>query len=480
MRMWICMGGALLAACSGASATSTDTATDGGTNVGAQRPADHDAVAPVPSDDAASPDLPPELSAEERQLLAALAPPQLPGPAADVSNAFADNRLAAALGEKLFEEARFSGKLLDLDDDGGPNTLGPRGESGRVSCAGCHVPSAGFSDNRSTFGEISLGAGWTHRRSPSLLDVGQATIVMWGGRFSTLWSQPFGPLENPLEMNSSRLFAAELIASSYKVEYESVFGAGALDPLSDSKRFPPLSADRSGCALTNPVDHPRATPPSPTYACHGIPGDSAEYDGMASDDQKLVTRIVVNMGKSIAAYERQLACGAGRFDAWVNGDAKALTGSEQRGAKLFVGKAGCVGCHSGPFLSDQKFHNVGLAIVATREGIINDSDRGAAADLAAARSDPLGVSGSYSDGDDARLPAVLGPELEGAFRTPTLRCVTKRPSFMHTGTVHSLEEVVSFFARGGDQSGFQGTSVLTPVELSPQDVVDLVAFLRAL
>ena len=123
---------------------------------------------------------------------------------------------------------------------------------------------------------------------------------------------------------------------------------------------------------------------------------------------------------------------------------------------------------------------MGLNVVTTREGILNAGDHGALVDLAAASTDPLGISGTFSDGNDGRLPATLGPELDGAFRTPTLRCVNKRPSFMHTGTVHSLEAVVDFFSRGGDTAGFEGKDSLSPVNLGPSEIGDLVAFLKAL
>jgi cytochrome c peroxidase len=410
-----------------------------------------------------------------------LAPDTLPGPVVDASNAYADNVAAAALGKKLFFDAEFAGALLDLDDDGGPNALGVRGNTGKVSCAGCHESERGYLDTRSAFKEISLGAGWTGRRTPSLLDVGQARIVMWGGRHSTLYAQVFGPLENPLEMNSSRLFAATRIADRYASDYEAVFGAGTLSALGDTTRFPRLTPATTGCRLLMDVDHPRASSPDPMYECHGMPGDQAEYDLMAEGDHDLVTRIVVNMGKAVAAYERQLTCGAGRFDAWVHGDAHALDASEQRGYALFVGKAGCVTCHSGPYFSDQKFHNLGLAEAKTRAGVFNGNDHGAARDLATAAQDPLGVSGRYSDGNDGRLPSAIGPEMEGAFRTPALRCVGQRPSFMHSGLIHTLADVVAFFNRGGDASGsYHGTGVLRPLGLSADEQTDLVAFLQSL
>jgi cytochrome c peroxidase len=424
----------------------------------------------------------PELFTEaEWQVVLQLSPPELPPPPVDVSNRYGDDPAAAALGEKLLVDPGFSGKLLDIDNDGSNKSLGVRGQSGKVACAGCHMEGDAFLDTRSVFQEISLGTGWTARRTPSLLDVGQATIVLWGGARSTLYSQFFGPIENPLEMNSSRLFVAQWIATHYQAEYEAIFGSGSLDPLSDSERFPVLTADTTGCTLTEPLDHPRTLPPDPLYECHGMPGDGAEYDSMTPGDQEIVTRIVVNAGKAVAAYERLLTCGPSRFDAWVHGDAAALNVEEQRGLALFVGKAKCADCHAGPYLTDQKFYNVGLEERPTQIDIFNGNDRGAAADLVTAANDEVGISSPYSDGDDGRMPADIGPAYEGAFRTPSLRCVARRPTFMHSGLLHSLEEVVAFFNRGGDAHGtYPGQSVSAPLGLSAEEEADLVAFLRAL
>jgi cytochrome c peroxidase len=202
---------------------------------------------------------------------------------------------------------------------------------------------------------------------------------------------------------------------------------------------------------------------------------------MDARDHKIVTRIVVNGGKALAAYERLLVCGQGRFDAWVRSDEDALTATEQRGLKLFIGKPKCAHCHSGPYLSDQRFYNVGLEEKPTQIGIDNGHDRGAGTDLVAAAKDPVGISSPYSDGDDGRMPEKIGPEYEGAFRTPPLRCVGKRPTFMHSGLLHSLEEVVAFFNRGGDPAGtYVGNGVVAPLGLTEQEETDIVAFLRAL
>jgi cytochrome c peroxidase len=408
----------------------------------------------------------------ERAMFAMLAPPQLPAPPPDISNKYADDPRAAAFGQKLFFEKGLSGKLLDGDNDGGEHALGNKGEAGKVSCAGCHVPQSGYLDSRTLGQQISLAAGWGHRRAPSLLDVGQARIITWDGRRDALYNQPMGVIESPLEMNSSRLYAAQQIAKLHKAEYEAIFGP--LPPFDDTARFPPLTADTTGCqpALGGVKDPCVGT-------THGLPGDKAEYDGLSPADQDAVIQVVVNVGKALGAYERKISCGPSRFDQWVNGKGD-LSASEHRGASLFIGKGKCVSCHSGPFLTDEKFHNVGLQPAVVAVAFIDTDDRGAAVGLAAALADPLNTKGKFSDGYDNRLPATVGPEMEGAFRTPGLRCSSRRPTLMHTGQMKSLEEVVSFFSDGGSPTGYPGTNELGRLDLTADEQADLVAFLRAL
>ena len=131
------------------------------------------------------------------------------------------------------------------------------------------------------------------------------------------------------------------------------------------------------------------------------PGQAQKVAMMGAQDA--VTRVMVNVGKALGAYQRLLSCGPSRFDRWMQGDASALTRSEQRGAGLFVGKGKCSGCHSGPFLSDEKFHNVGMRAAVIATVFLNINDPGASVGVAASNTDPLNVKGAFSDGDDGRL-----------------------------------------------------------------------------
>jgi len=463
----------LLSACSDpgrAADTPSGGTTSGGTTSGGATGGTTSAT----GGSAGDPDDPaPTFSDSDRTQLALLSPAELPAPRADISNRYADDAAAAALGQKLFFETRFAGALADGDNDGSVHALGKKGDVGKVACAGCHLPESDFLDSRTLGKQISLGTGWGRRRAPSLLDVGQASVLMWDGRHDTLYNQPFGPIESPVEMNSSRLYVAKKVFELYKAEYEAIFGA--LPPLADSSRFPELSATQTGC-------QPSSSDIQPTCngTFHGMPGDNAEFDGLSLADQDAVTRVIVNVGKALGAYERLLTCGPSRFDAWMHGQSDALSRSEQRGAQLFVGAGKCVSCHSGPFLSDQKFHNVGLMPSTVAVVFIDSGDQGAVTGLASALADPLNVRGEFSDGDDGRLPESVEPSMAGAFRTPTLRCAARRPTFMHTGQLISLREVVSFFDRGGDAFGYPGKNELEPLGLSQRELADLVAFLGAL
>ena len=407
----------------------------------------------------------PRPTPEEWALLRTLRYDAAPPPA-NASNRVADDLQARALGQRLFFEPAFSGALVEPDNDGTSATLGVKGQSGRVSCAGCHVPTSGFVDTRSPHRQISLAAEWSQRRTPSLLDVSFASLFNWDGRRDSIWGQAIGVMESPREFNSSRLYVAEQMFRLYRTDYEALFGA--MPPLDDAARFPQLSGGETGCSA--------ATPPT----CRGMPGDGADFDHLATADQQIVTEVVVHTAQTLEAYVRQLRCGEARFDRWLDGDMAALSSAEQRGAALFVGRADCVRCHAGPRFSDEKFYNVGLAPHTVATAFVDTDDHGAFAGITALLADPLNTKGSFSDGDPQHLPAAADPSLEGAFRTPSLRCLSAHPSFMHTAQHATLDEVVAFFDRGGDPVGYPGTSQIHRLGLSPSERADLVAFLGTL
>jgi cytochrome c peroxidase len=67
----------------------------------------------------------------------------------------------------------------------------------------------------------------------------------------------------------------------------------------------------------------------------------------------------------------------------------------------------------------------------------------------------------------------------GAFKTPTLRDVTKHSPYLHDGSESSLREVVELYNRGGNKNPYLDVK-MEPLRLSPAEVDAIVAFLESL
>jgi cytochrome c peroxidase len=151
------------------------------------------------------------------------------------------------------------------------------------------------------------------------------------------------------------------------------------------------------------------------------------------------------VAKALAAYMRSLISPPTKFDAWIEGDAGALNAAEARGFSLFTGKAGCVLCHAGWRLTDDRFHDIGLRS--------RDPGRG-------------GVPGG--------TPGL------GAFKTPSLRELTRTAPYMHDGSLPTLAAVVDHYAGRFIFRPTLAPTMNRTLRLSRQERADLVAFLETL
>jgi cytochrome c peroxidase len=154
------------------------------------------------------------------------------------------------------------------------------------------------------------------------------------------------------------------------------------------------------------------------------------------------------VAKAIAAYERTILSGNSPYDRFRAGDPTALSATARRGLALFEGKARCVSCHVGFNFTDESYHNIGVGM-----------DR--------------------PDPDLGRHAVTKQEQHKGAFKTPTLRDVARRPPYMHDGSVPSLAEVIAFYDRGGTPNAWLSGDI-RPLGLTSAEQADLVAFLEAL
>jgi cytochrome c peroxidase len=355
----------------------------------------------------------------------------------DPSNAVADDPRAATLGHQLFFDTRLS-------------------SNGAVACASCHLPMQDFQDGL----PLGQGIGTTNRRTMPIAGTAYSPWLFWDGRKDSQWAQALAPLESPVEHGGTRAQYAQLIVTYYRAEYEALFGP--LPDLGDRMRFP-LSA--------GPVDEPQAR---------------AAWEAMTPEDQQLITGIYVNLGKAIAAYERQLMSGPSRFDRYVEalikGDTETvqtvLTPDEAAGARLFIGKANCTNCHSGPLLTNNDFHNTGVPAVP---GLPNDTGRAKGAQQVL--QDEFNCLSQWSDAQPDQCSELHflkadGHELERQFKPPSLRDVAGRAPYMHAGQFTTLREVLEHYNRAPDAP--VGHSELEPLHLSPSELAQLEAFLGSL
>lgn len=323
----------------------------------------------------------PELSQPERTRLESLTLSSLGAPPPDPSNAVADDQNAASLGQALFFDTRLS-------------------VNGRVSCATCHQAERDFTDGKA----LSEGVGRTDRKSMGVVGAAHSTWQFWDGRKDSLWSQALAPLEAPAEHGLTRGEVAALVGEIYRDEYEAVFG-----PLPDLERLPK-----------------RAGP-------NGDAAARAAWDDLGAAEQEALTRVFVNAGKAIAAFERGLEPAPSRFDRYADavlaGDPAAeglLSRAERAGYALFTGKAGCAGCHGGPLFSDGSFHNTGVPQAAGLR-----ADMGRAGGVMLVRDDEFNCLSRYSDAPPPSCTALKELETEGfglerAFKVPSLRNSTLR------------------------------------------------------
>ncbi|MEH1844907.1 MAG: cytochrome c peroxidase [Nostoc sp.] len=206
-------------------------------------------------------------------------------------------------------------------------------------------------------------------------------------------------------------------------------------------------------------------------------------------------------GLAIQLYESTLIANDTPFDRFLQGNTTALTKQQQLGKQLFEGKGLCIGCHVGAELTAASVSNVAKegrikrAPVGARSpednGFFNIGVRPVTDDLGLGGNDPvqnnplsearLAQSGKFQAllGEN---PPILNPPLnpsetvfaDGAFKAPGLRNVELTAPYFHNGGQATLEQVVDFYNRGGD------FGVLPPLNLSPEEKQQLVAFLKGL
>ncbi|GGX57064.1 cytochrome-c peroxidase [Saccharospirillum salsuginis] len=362
------------------------------------------------------------------------------------SNRLADNDQAARLGHQLFFDTGLSA-------------------NGEVACSTCHQPERYFTDGLPQ----SQALGTTRRNAPSIPSALHGPWQFWDGRTDSLWAQALSPLEDLNEHGMDRTSAARYFVTEYRDEYEALFGAS-----DEAERVRALTESAS----------PKQ------------PGEPAQaWSDLDEADRDAVNRVFAQLGKVIMAYERKLDLEPARFDRFVNALQEdkeesrlrnLLTDDEVNGMRLFMGKANCASCHNGPLFTNFEFHNIG-APEADRKNV----DLGRFEGVAELQDNTFTCLSDYSDADpeqceEMRFLKQQGPELVGAFKTPSLRNVNETAPYMQAGQLATLMDVIAhyntptppFYDR--EQHPSRPHFDILPLKLTVEEQEQLAAFLATL
>lgn len=150
--------------------------------------------------------------------------------------------------------------------------------------------------------------------------------------------------------------------------------------------------------------------------------------------------------KALSQFVVQLKSANSKYDKVIRKEA-TFSENEQKGYELF--KIHCASCHKEPLFTSDTFENNGLSLDTT----LNDFGR---------------MKITQNSPDSLK------------FKVPTLRNVQYTFPYMHDGRFTSLTEVVKHYNSGIQKSNTLSKALLKPMQLSDNERVDLVAFLKTL
>jgi cytochrome c peroxidase len=193
--------------------------------------------------------------------------------------------------------------------------------------------------------------------------------------------------------------------------------------------------EQAGFPMLNPREMAMPSPRAVVARLEAIPGYVEAFAGAFPDSPTPLT--FEHVTGAIGAFERRLTTRS-RWDAYLDGDASALSPEEVEGLKLFT-NAGCLVCHTGELLGGNSYQRLGVAATWPNQA------------------------------DPGRFAVTGDPADRMVFKVPTLRNVAVTAPYFHDGSVSRLSDAVRNM--GQYQLG---------IELSDEDVGSIVTWLQSL
>ena len=303
--------------------------------------------------------------------------------------------------------------------------------TGEVSCSTCHLKEKAFTDSPLKTSEgIEKKTGT--RNAPTVINSAYSATQFWDGRSPDLEDQALHPFVNPVEMGlEDHQPILDIIASDpeYAAAFKEVFG---------------VEAD---------------------------------------------TVTMVEVTRAIAAFERTVVAGDSPFDRYFyGGEADAMSEQQIRGFDLFVNQGRCVSCHvieqTQAVFTDSRFHNIGVGINNIQGDVPELAGEFMQTKVTLEEVD-IQVLSDPRTSELGRFAVTRDLDTIGSFKTSTLRNIEVTAPYMHDGSIATLRDVVVHYNNGGVTN--EGDPVndflsggIRPLDLSEEQIDDLVAFMKAL
>ncbi|MEO1108984.1 MAG: cytochrome c peroxidase [Pseudomonadota bacterium] len=300
---------------------------------------------------------------------------------------------------------------------------------GAFSCASCHDPEQAFTTPEAR----ALGRVTLDRNTPSLRNLAGLRWYGWGGKNDNLWAASLHPIIEEQEMaHSPESLKTAVSESAYFDDFEAIFG---------------------------------------------------EIQNLGPE------LVLVNTAKALSAYLETLVTDRTQFDDFRDAlerreypAAAYYPEAAQRGLQLFLGRGNCVFCHNGPRFSNNEFRDAGVPYFLNETEV----DEGRFGGLNFLLSSPYTLDGDWNDDPDKQgawaVRNVRRSHADfGTFRTPSLRGVAETAPHMHDGSLRDLNAVIRHYSKiNTERLHADGEAILSQLNLSEQEIADLVAFLMTL
>jgi len=336
------------------------------------------------------------------------------------------------LGKLLFHETSFS------TDGEFPITVGT------YSCASCHHAGAGFQSGLAQgLGEGGEGFGLMGEsrsrntlcapelcdvqplRSPTILNGAYQPLMLWNGQFGA----------TSLNRGTEDLWTPETPKAINNLGFEGL----------ETQAIAGLEVHRIAFSEEAVLEN----------------GYKDLFDSAFPNIDKEERYTLTTAGLALAAFERTVTAYEAPFQKYLRGNKYALSDYQKEGAILFLGKANCVSCHTGPALNKMEFHALGM----------NEFD-------------PAMVTHIKED-DPAQFGRGMFTGLESdkyKFKTPQLYNQKGIEFLGHGASFNSIKEIIEYknnaVAENPNVPSSQLAEGFTPLGLTDDEISKIEAFIK--